>query len=377
LISNTVPVFTITLSPRIRKSPYYDAVVRSGVSNISVYNKMMMPTSYGDLRAEYDRLINHCAIWDVAVERQVQIAGPDALAATQYFTARDITDMVVGQGKYVAMCDHAGNILNDPVLMKMSHDRYWFSIADNDMLLWCKGIAAEKAWNVDVTEPDVSPLAVQGPKATDLIAELFGDHIRSLKYFWFIETHLDDIPLVLCRSGWSKQGGFELFLQDGARGEELWDLIVDAGEKYGIGPGAPNHVERVESGLVSWGGDNTPDSNPFELGMGRFVDVDTDVEYIGKSALQAVVANGGPSRLFVGLNIEESFDDVWPLTERSPVWVGDTQVGTLSAVVYSHRLQRTIGLAQIDRRVVEDGAPVEVEGPHGRSKATTQALPFL
>ena len=370
-------MFTITLSPRIRKSPYYDAVVRSGVSNISVYNKMMMPTSYGDLRAEYDRLINHCAIWDVAVERQVQIAGPDALAATQYFTARDITDMVVGQGKYVAMCDHAGNILNDPVLMKMSHDRYWFSIADNDMLLWCKGIAAEKAWNVDVTEPDVSPLAVQGPKATDLIAELFGDHIRSLKYFWFIETHLDDIPLVLCRSGWSKQGGFELFLQDGARGEELWDLIVDAGEKYGIGPGAPNHVERVESGLVSWGGDNTPDSNPFELGMGRFVDVDTDVEYIGKSALQAVVANGGPSRLFVGLNIEESFDDVWPLTERSPVWVGDTQVGTLSAVVYSHRLQRTIGLAQIDRRVVEDGAPVEVEGPHGRSKATTQALPFL
>ena len=377
MISNTVPVFTITLSPRIRKSPYYDAVVRSGVSNISVYNKMMMPTSYGDLRAEYDRLINHCAIWDVAVERQVQIAGPDALAATQYFTARDITDMVVGQGKYVAMCDHAGNILNDPVLMKMSHDRYWFSIADNDMLLWCKGIAAEKAWNVDVTEPDVSPLAVQGPKATDLIAELFGDHIRSLKYFWFIETHLDDIPLVLCRSGWSKQGGFELFLQDGARGEELWDLIVDAGEKYGIGPGAPNHVERVESGLVSWGGDNTPDSNPFELGMGRFVDVDTDVEYIGKSALQAVVANGGPSRLFVGLNIEESFDDVWPLTERSPVWVGDTQVGTLSAVVYSHRLQRTIGLAQIDRRVVEDGAPVDVEGPHGRSKATTQALPFL
>ncbi len=370
-------MYCITLNPRIRMTPYYKSTVDAGVTNMTVYNKMMLPTSYGDLKTEYDRLINDCAIWDVSAERQVQIAGPDAHVCAQYFTARDITNLAEGQGKYVAMCDHAGNILNDPVLMKLSGNRYWFSIADNNMLLWCKAIAAEKGWNVEVTEPDVSPLAVQGPKAEDLIADLFGDHIRQLKYFWFIETNLDGIPLVVSRSGWSKQGGFELFLQDGSRGDELWDRVVTAGEKYNIGPGAPNHVERVESGLLSWGGDNTPDSNPFEVGMGRYVDTDTDVDYIGKAALQAVVANGGPERLFVGLNVDSGLDRPWPLPARSALWLGDKQVGTLSALVHSHRLGRTIGVGQVDRTVVEAGTPIEVEGPDGWAPATLQKLPFL
>lgn len=359
--------------------------MEAGLSDISVYNKMVMPTSYGDLRAEYDRLINDVAIWDVSVERQVQIAGPEAHACAQYLTARDLTNMVEGQGKYVAMCDHDGRILNDPVLMKLSGNRYWFSLADNDMLLWCKAIAAERGFDVEVTEPDVSPLAVQGPKAEDLIVDLFGPEPRSLKYFWFTETDLDGIPLVLCRSGWSKQGGFELFLQDGSRGDELWAKVVEAGERHGIGPGAPNHVERVESGLLSWGGDNTPDSNPFEAGMARFVDVNCEPNYIGKAALQKVVANGGPERLFVGLFIgpepdpaaEAGIADAWPLPERTPVTVGDTQVGTLSAVVHSHRLNRTIGLAQINRDVVEAGVEVSVQAPGGTAPATITELPFL
>lgn len=367
----------ITLSPRIRMTPFHDRTVAAGLSDISVYNQMVMPTSYGDLKAEYERLINGVAIWDVSVERQVQISGPDASVCAQYFTARDITDMAEGQGKYVAMCDHDGRILNDPVLMKLSGNRYWFSIADNNMLLWCKGIAAERGWNVEVIEPDVSPLAVQGPKAEDLIAELFGEHVRELKYFWFIETDLDGIPLVLCRSGWSKQGGFELFLQDGSRGNDLWDKVVAAGEKYDIGPGAPNHIERVESGLLSWGGDNTPDSNPFEVGMGRYVDTDTDVEYLGKAALRAVVESGGPQRLFVGVNVEGQLTEAWPLPERSQILLDGDQVGTLAAIVHSHRLDRTIGLAQINRSVVEADATVEVLTPGGPMPATIQELPFL
>jgi glycine cleavage system aminomethyltransferase T len=366
-----------TLSPRIRTSPFYESVVAAGLSDISVYNRMLMPTSYGDLKAEYDRLINGVAMWDVSIERQVEISGPDAHACTQYLTSRDITNMVEGQGKYVAMCDHEGRILNDPVLMKLSGNRYWFSIADNDMLLWCKAIAAEKGFDVVVSEPDVSPMAIQGPRAEDLIAELFGDHVRSLKYFWFEETDLDDIPLVLCRSGWSKQGGFELFLQDGARGNDIWDAVATAGEKYEIGPGAPNHVERVESGLLSFGGDNTPDSNPLEVGMGRYLDVDTDVEYIGKAALQRVVANGGPARLFVGLHVDSGLNAAWPLPARTPVSVDGLQVGTLSAIVHSHRLGQTIGLAQIDRDVVESGTTVEVETPDGLTSATITKLPFL
>ena len=367
----------IHLTPRIRTSPFYESAVAAGLSDISVYNRMVMPTSYGDLKAEYDRLINGVAMWDVSIERQVEISGPDAPACTQYLTARDITTMVEGQGKYVAMCDHDGRILNDPVLMKLSGNRYWFSIADHDMLLWCKAIAAEKGFDVVVSEPDVSPMAIQGPRAEDLIAELFGDHIRSLKYFWFEETDLDGIPLVLCRSGWSKQGGFELFLQDGTRGNDLWNAVATAGEKYGIGPGAPNHVERVESGLLSFGGDNTPDSNPLEVGMGRYVDVDTDVDYIGKAALQRVVANGGPARLFVGLHVDANRTGAWPLHARTPVAIDGRQVGTLSTIVHSHRLGQTIGLAQIDRDVVESGATVEVETPDGRTSATITQLPFV
>ena len=367
----------ITISPRLRMTPFHESTVAAGATDISIYNKMVLPLSFGDLEAEYDRLINGVAIWDVAVERQVQIAGPDAHVAAQYFAARDISNIVEGQGKYVAMCDHAGNILNDPVLMKLSGNRYWFSIADNDMILWCKGIAAEKGWDVEVTEPDVSPLAVQGPKAEDVIADLFGEHIRDIRLFRFIETELNGIPLVLCRSGWSKQGGFELFLQDGSRGNELWDLVMAAGEKYDIGPGAPNHVERVESGLLSYGGDHTPDSNPFEVGMGSYVDTDTDVEYIGKAALAQVVANGGPERLFVGLNVDAALEEAWPLPAKTPVTSNGEQVGTLAAIVHSHRLGRTIGLAQVRRDLVEADATVEVETPSGLATATIQALPFL
>jgi aminomethyltransferase len=282
-----------------------------------------------------------------------------------------------GQGKYVAVCDHDGRILNDPVLLKLS-DRYWFSISDSDILLWIRAVAAEKGFDVTVTEPDVSPLAVQGPLAEPLIVDLFGPHIATLKYFWFVETELQGIPLVLCRSGWSKQGGFELFLRDGSRGLELWDAVADAGRKYGIGPGAPNPVERIESGLLSCGGDTTPDSNPFEAGIARFVDTDTSVNYIGKAALQRIAAQG-PARLLTGLTIETGADETeaWPLPERSPVLVRDRQVGTVSAVAYSHRVGSIIAMAQVERELVESGAAVRVSGARGQRAATITPLPFL
>jgi aminomethyltransferase len=366
----------VVQSPRFRRSPYYEATVAAGATQWTLYNRMLMPLSFGDLDAEYDRLLNGVSMWDVAAERQVQVEGRDAAACVQYLTSRDLTAMVEGQGKYVAMCDHDGRILNDPVLLKLSGGRYWFSIADNQMLLWVQAVAAERGFDVQISEPDVSPLAIQGPRAVDLVAELFGDRIRALKYFWFSETALDGIPVVVCRSGWSKQGGFELFLEDGSRGVELWDRVASAGEKYGIGPGAPNHVERVESGLLSWGGDTTPDSNPFEAMMGRFVSVDSDVEYIGKAALQRV-AREGPNRLMVGLLIDDEPSDRWMLPERRPVWSGEREVGTLSAVVRSPRLGRTLGIAQIERRVVESGDDVEIDSIRGRRTAEITSLPFL
>lgn len=367
---------SITTSPRIRKSPFYSATLADGATEFTVYNKMFMPTSFGNPGAEYDRLINGVVMWDVAVERQVQLCGPDAGRLAQYLVARDLSDMVENQGKYVAICDHDGNLLNDPILMKLTGDRYWLSLADSDMLLWCKAVASEGGFDVMVTEPDVSPLAIQGPLAPALVADLFGDWTRDLKYFWFRETVLNGIALVLCRSGWSKQGGFELFLQDETKGGELYEGVKAAGTRYGIGPGAPNQVERVESGLLSWGADTTPDSNPFEAGLGRFVDVDLDADYIGKAALKRIAAEG-PARLFTGLVLERDSPSAWPLAERTPVFVDGRQVGTMSAIVHSHRLGRTIGLAQIETAVVESGAPVEVASPTGMQRAIIHPLPFI
>jgi aminomethyltransferase len=368
-------------SPRLRPTPFQKAVNAAGLTDVSVYNQMLLPVSFGDPAAEYRRLTEGVAIWDVAAERQVEVRGPDADACVQYLTARDLSRMKHGQGKYVAMCDHQGRILNDPVLLKLS-DRYWFSIADNNMLLWVKAIAAERGFDVDVCEPDVSPLAVQGPLAEDLIVDLFGPHVSSLKYFWFIETELQGIPLVLCRSGWSKQGGFELFLRDGSRGEELWNLVVEAGERYGIGPGAPNGSERIESGLLSWGGDTTPDSNPFEAGMARYVDVDIEADYIGKAALAKMLADGGPARLLTGLLIDPVADggeaDVpWPSVERSAVWSGGEQVGTMSSVAYSPKLGQLVAVAQVAAELAEAGAEVEVETPSGRRTGRCRPFPLV
>lgn len=365
---------TLMMSPRIRRSPFYESTVEDGVSHFTVYNKMLMPTSFGNLEAELHRLMHGVAMWDVAVERQVEISGPDAHRLVQHLSARDLSRMTVGQGKYVALCDHQGRLLNDPVLLKLS-DRYWFSLADSDMLLWVRAVAGEGQFDVQVCEPDVSPLAVQGPRAEDLVAKLFGEHIRAIRYFGCMETHLQGIPLVLCRSGWSKQGGFELFLRDGSQGHPLWSLVREAGREFGIGPGAPNHIERVESGLLSWGGDTTPDSNPFEANMGKYVDVNTAVHYIGKAALQGVAARG-PARLFVGLVLDGHAPSAWPLIERVPVYAKGQVVGTLSAVVYSPRLGRTIGLAQIDRQTVDEGGHLEVHTPNGIQGAVLSALPF-
>ena len=368
-------IVQLTISPRIRRSPFYAATVRDGVSHFTVYNKMLMPLSFGHLSAEYQRLMHGVAMWDVAVERQVEVSGPDAHALVQALSARDLSTMQVGQGKYVAMCDHSGRLLNDPVLLKLS-DRYWFSLADSDMLMWVRAVAAERGFAVDVCEPDVSPLAIQGPKAEALAVKLFGERVRAIKYFGCIETDLHGIPLVLCRSGWSKQGGFELFLRDRSRGDALWEMVKAAGQEFGIGPGAPNHIERVESGLLSWGGDTTPDTNPFEANMAKFVDVNCAVDYIGKAALQKIAAQG-PARLMVGLRLDGQAPSDWPLIERAPVLLDGRQVGTMSAVVFSPALQCTIGIAQVQREVVQAGQRVQVVTPIGLQGAVTQALPFI
>lgn len=366
----------IAIGARVRKSPYFNKTVEDGVTSFSVYNHMYMPTGYGDPSAEYDRLINGVAMWDVAVERQVSLKGRDAEKLARYLTTRDLGALNVGQGRYVPLCDHRGTLINDPVLLPISEDEYWLSIADSDVLLWSRGIAAERGYEVNIHEPDVSPLAIQGPKAVDVVADLFGDWVRDLKYFGHREARLNGIPLHVARSGWSKQGGYELYLQDGLRGGELWDLVKEAGQKYDIGPGTPNYIERLESGLVSYGADTDDFTNPYEVGLGKFVSLEREDEFIGKEALKKIKKEG-IKRQFVGYRIEGQ-----PLAagnqHKWPVKDGEVFVGFVSASAWSPRVKSNIGVGLVETAYSEPGSKVTIQTDlaEGDMQAEVAKLPF-
>jgi len=267
-------MYQLTPSSRLRESPFYQATVAAGVTGFTTYNRMLLPTGYGDPEAEYWRLVNQCSIWDVAAERQIQLHGPDAGTLAAILCPRDLSRCEIGQGKYVAVCNHRGILLNDPVLLKISDDTFWLSIADSDIEFWASAIAAERKLRVDIVEVDASPLGVQGPAAESVVVDLLGEWVKELKTFRFKEAIIDGIPVIVARSGWSKQGGFEIYLLDGKRGTDLWNRVMEAGKSVDIGPGNPNACERIESGLLSWGGDTDKRTNPFEVRMGAFVDLD-------------------------------------------------------------------------------------------------------
>lgn len=367
----------LAIGPRVRKSPFHEATLQAGASHFTTYNHMYMPVAYGDLDAEYWRLIDGVSVWDVAAERQVEVAGPDAAALAQYLVPRDLTKFFVGQGKYVPVCDHAGRLLNDPVLSKLDQDRFWFSIADNDLLLWVRAIAAERGFDVAVREPDASPLAIQGPKAEALVRDLLGDWVSGLKYFWFQEADLDGIPLLVARSGWSKQGGFELYLLDASRGTDLWNTVFEAGRAHDVGPGAPNYIERVESALLSIGADTDDETNPFEVDLGKYVHTELETDFVGRDALRKIKADG-PKRRRVGLLIDgdrlPANQHRWPVTvDGAP---NDEVIGEVTGAAFSPRLERNIALANVAADTPDD-AVIVTDTEQGARMARLTALPFV
>jgi len=368
--------FRIHIGPNIRKSPYFAATVAEGVQSFSVYNHMYIPGNFGDPQAEYDRLLNGVAMWDVAAQRQVQLFGPDAGRLAQLLTPRNLDGTRVGQGRYVPLCDHQGYLINDPVLLKLAEDRFWLSIADSDVQLWAAGIAAERGLHVEVSEPDVSPLAIQGPLAVEVTAALFGDWIRDLRYFWFRETELDGIPLVLARSGWSKQGGYELYLMDSARGDALWAKVRAAGQPYGIGPGAPNDVERLESGLISYGADmrrQTHPVTPFEMGFGAMIDLETGHDFIGRDALVRLAAEG-PRRQRIGIEVDGA-----PVTGNEhplDLFHQGRPVGFISEIAHSRRFGKTLGLGIAEMGLGPDSTGLSLHLPDGDRSVRIVPLPF-
>ncbi len=367
-------MFQITSNTRIRTSPFFEATLAEGVKSFSSYNYMLLPTGYGDPEAEYWRLIEGVSMWDVAVERQVQLAGPDAGRLAQVLSPRDLTKCKLGQGKYVALCNHAGSLINDPILLKLDEDRYWLSIADSNILFWARAIAAERGLEVEVSEPDVSPLAVQGPKAEDVVASLCGEWVRELRYFWFRETEVEGIPLAVARSGWSKQGGFELYLMDGSKGTKLWNLVREAGRPWGIGPGNPNHCERIESGLLSWGGDTDDATNPFEVRLERYVDLEVPDDVVGIQALRLFKAEG-LKRHQLGLLLEGE-DPIGPQYRWEAILKDGVKVGDMTCSVWSWRLKRNIGFALISSDC-QAGDQVTVEKDGSLTSAELTDLPFL
>ncbi len=368
------PLPFLTIGSRIRKSPFFDAAQMDGMTHCSVYNHMYMPISYGDAKAEYESLYNGVVMWDVGAERQVRLKGKDAIKLARLLTPRNLGKLIYGAGRYVPLCNFQGTIINDPVLLRVDEDEVWLSIADSDVCLWAQAIAGAYNLDVRVTEPDISPLAIQGPKAISVITDLFGSPAQQLKYFGFYHTQLQGIPLVVARSGWSKQGGYELYLMDGSKGTQLWNIVKEAGKPYHIRPGAPNHTERIESGLISYGTDTDNATNPYEIGLGKYVQLNREDNFIGKDALKTIKMQG-VQRKFTGLWLEDN-PQITTNTQRYTVYANDTSVGFVSAMTHSPRFDKSIALALLSKETVEQCQTVHIDIEGRRIQAIPTPTPF-
>ena len=337
----------ISFGTRIRKSPFFDSTIKWGAKGFTVYNKMYMPTYFKSHKEDYLSLANDVTLWDVGGERQVEIKGKDAERFVEFITPRDISKCKIGQCMYILLTEKNGGIVNDPVLLKLAENHYWLSIADSDVLLWCKGVASSNNFDLEITEPDVSPLALQGPKAPLVMEKLIGSWARELKFFYFKEIEIDKIPVVLARSGWSGEAGYEIYLKDGKLGNQLWEIFMEAGKEYKIAPAAPNQICRIECGMLSYGSDMTLDENPYDLNYEKFVHLEKKANFISKEALIEIKENGSLKEL-VGIEIlGKPFIDY--VGDHLIMYLGKDKIGKITSSVFSPRLKRNIGLALIDR----------------------------
>lgn len=359
---------------QIRKSPYFDATVRWGAQGFSVYNHMYIPRDFGDPEQNFWNLVNDAILCDVGVERQVEITGPDAAKFTQMLTCRDLSKMAVGQCKYILITNANGGILNDPILLRLAENHYWISLADSDILLWAQGVAINSGLDVKIHEPDVSPLQLQGPKSGEIMRALFGDKIMDLRYYWLREVELNGIPLIVSRTGWSSELGYEIYLRDGSKGDLLWETIMAAGLEFGLKPGHTSSIRRIEGGMLSYHADADMNTNPFELGFDRLVNLDMEANFIGKAALRHI-KDEGVSRKQIGLIIDGD-PLMGPNTTFWEINSDGEAIGKVTSAVYSPRLKQNIALAMVSAEHANIGARVEVVTKSGPIRATIYERPF-
>jgi dimethylsulfoniopropionate demethylase len=364
---------SLSVSRRTRMTPFSRRVEAAGVKAYTVYNHMLLPTVFESVEADYRHLKTHVQLWDVACERQVELRGPDAGRLVQMLTPRDMSDMPDGRCYYTPMVDETGGMLNDPVTIKHAEDRYWVSIADSDLLFWIKGLAYGLRLEVDVDEPDVSPLAIQGPKAEDLVARIFGERIRAIRFFGYDHVEFQGRRLIAARSGYSKQDGFEIYVEGSELGEPLWDALMEAGEDLNVRAGCPNLIERIEGRLLSYGNDMTRNNTPHECGLGKFCQTQEAIGCVGRDALLRVAVEG-PVRQIRSVAIDG--EPVPVCNELWPIIAGGRQVGTISSAAWSPDYRTNVAIGMVRMTHWDDGTKVQVDTPHGMRTATVWEKTF-
>ncbi|MDQ3453324.1 MAG: glycine cleavage system protein T [Actinomycetota bacterium] len=374
----------IMLYSRIRKSPYFYASRKHGVQLYSTYNHTYHPRHYGDPIEEYWHLLNAVTLWDVGVEKQVEITGPDAFEFTNMLVPRDLTKCKVGQCKYVFVTGEDGGILNDPVLLRLGENHLWLSLADSDILLWARGVAYKLGMNVQISEPDVGPMQIQGPKSKDVMVDLFGDSILEVPYYYAVEKELDGMDVVVSRTGYTSELGYEVYLRNASRdGVKLWDTVLQAGEPHDLKVIGPCHIRRIEGGILALGCDMWYETNPFEVGYGFentwMVDLEQEADFIGKDALRKI-RDQGISRKLVGVEMGGpsvgSYND-GAMIDVFPVYDGDRRIGEVTSACHSPRLERNIGFAFVPLSHQDYGTELVVETQHGKQDAVVVEKPFV
>ena len=369
------PHAKLAVSRRQRSTPYTPRIEALGVSDYSIVNHTVLPKGFGKTTDEdYWHLREHVQLWDVSCQRQVEIKGPDAARLVQLMTPRDMRSANIGQCFYAPLIDDQAGMLNDPIILVLADDHYWLSIADSDVLLWAKGLAVGLSLNVAIDEPDVSPLAVQGPKADELVSRVFGDEVRTTGFFRFKKLEFQGHPLVVARSGYSKQGGFEIYLDDSSLGLSLWDALWKAGTDLNVWPGSPNLIERIEGGLMSYGNEFTRQNNPLECGLEQYCSLDGSVDYIGRSALEKIHQTG-PQLLIRGICFDG--DRCVPCASTWKVSTDDTAAGYITSAIWSPRFECNVAMAMMNINYAESGQVVTVHLPDGAfAKGVVTTLPF-
>ncbi len=366
--------FSIAKSRRLRDTPYTSRIEKQGVTAYTIYNHMLLPAAFGTLEDSYHHLKEHVQVWDVAAERQVEISGKDSAKLVQLMTCRDLSKSKDGRCYYCPIIDDNGGLINDPVVLRLNKNKWWVSLADSDVILFAKGLAIGNKFDVKIVEPDVDIMAVQGPKSFNLMEKVFGDKIVNLKFFGFDYFEFGGDKHLIARSGWSKQGGYEIYVEHNDSGLKLYDHLFETGKDFYIKPGCPNLIERIESGLLSYGNDMDNGDNPYECGFDKYINIDSDVDFLGKEKLKQIKSDGIKKKL-MGVKFDTdkiSLTSSLDLTDQN-----NKIIGELRSACYSPHFKKVIGIAMMKKDYwnMDQDVKAKINGQNCTGKVCD--LPFI